>query len=113
MTVGHDRGEAVFHAFPDGTELYRYGTDRFTPEGADEDGEGEAEPLVDWDGGYLDAANAVILVTDREEEITVPYVVDLPTGAVRGRLTGDPRPHGDGTWTTVGPDARLTLWTLG
>ncbi|MFJ2193765.1 hypothetical protein ACIOJE_38415 [Kitasatospora sp. NPDC087861] len=120
MTVGHGEEDAVFHAFPDGTELCRFAVDRFlTPAGPGEDGntdddEGE-EPHIAWSGGYLDASTAVVTVAGETEddEWTIPYVVDLSSGAIRGRLAAEPRLRGDGTWTTVDDQGQLTLWELG
>jgi hypothetical protein len=86
MTVGHALEDVVLHSFPDGTELCGFAVDRF-PEGA-----GVGDPHLGWNGGYLDAATAVITVAGQteDEEWSVPYVVDLPSGAIRGRLAADP-----------------------
>ncbi|GGU56207.1 hypothetical protein ACIG0C_09540 [Kitasatospora aureofaciens] len=121
MTVGHGEDDAVFHAFPDGTELCRFAVERFlTPAAADEDGSTDdndevEEPHIAWSGGYLDAATAVITVAGETEddEWNIPYVVDLASGAIRGRLAAEPRLRGDGSWTTVDDHGGLTLWKLG
>jgi hypothetical protein len=119
MTVGHGEEDAVFHSFPDGAELCRFAVDRFVAQAvADEDanlGDDDADVHVAWSGGYLDATTAVITLAGETEddEWSIPYVVDLPTGAIRGRLPADPQLRGDGTWTTVDEHGRLTLWELG
>lgn len=120
MTVGHGEDDSVFHAFPDGTELCRFAVDRFlAPAGAGGDGNADddesEEPHIAWSGGYLDATTAVITVAGETEddEWSIPYVVDLSSGAIRGHLAAEPRLRGDGTWTTVDDHGRLTLWELG
>jgi len=57
----------------------------------------------------------VITVTGETEddEWNIPYVVDLSSGAIRGRLAAEPRLRGDGTWNTVDDQGQLTLWELG
>ncbi|SEL87049.1 hypothetical protein [Streptacidiphilus jiangxiensis] len=85
MTVGHDADNAVFHSFPDGTELCRFAVDRFVAQaGANEDAsigdEEDDDAHVAWSGGYLDSATAVITIAGETEddEWSVPYVVDCP-----------------------------------
>ncbi|WP_052438327.1 hypothetical protein [Streptacidiphilus jiangxiensis] len=120
MTVGHGEEDAVFHSFPDGTELCSFAVDRFLAQAGaagdanagDQDGE---DSHVAWSGGYLNATTAVITIAGETEddEWSIPYVVDLPSGAVLGRLPSEPQLRGDGTWTTVDESGRLTLWELG
>ena len=115
MTVDHEQADAAFHTFPAGERTRVVEPDELPrPEVDDE----EAEVVVGWGGGYLDASTAVVIVewqTD-EDEGRAFHLVDLSTGAVLGQLDVPEDDHdvelpGDGTWITRDEQGRSTRWT--
>jgi hypothetical protein len=107
MTVDHEyQSDVTFHAYPDGEASLRLSVEAF--------GYGTDDAAVGWDGGYLDAATAIVTIQGRtdDEEWHDHYRVDLRTGQVGARFDGnsaapdDLELLGDGSWLTTDADGR-------
>lgn len=98
MTVDHGRCDVAFHAFPSGEEVLQLPIEAFGYEYGDE--------FIDWNGGFLNADVAVIMITGElhDEEWHHYYKVSLRTGKSLGRFEvqsseiGSCQTLGDNTW---------------
>jgi hypothetical protein len=102
MTVEHGQDDAAFHAYPDGSVVARVSVEAL--------GHDPGDAFVEWIGGYVDPATAVVTVVgedEDEEEWFRRYLVSPHTGAVLAPLDTPSRdvydiePLGDGTWLTT------------
>jgi hypothetical protein len=80
MTVDHGRCDVAFHTFPSGEEVLRVPIEDSGYEYGDE--------FIDWNGGFLNADIAVIVITGElnDEEWYHYYEVDLRSGKPLGRF---------------------------
>lgn len=108
MTVHHEQEDVAFHAYPGGEIQARVNVDRIVID--------PAETFVEWTGGYLDAATAVVVVggeDENEQEWWSHYRIDAHTGEVLGPLRVDTvdaydlRPLGDGSYLVTDTDGTL------
>ncbi|MEV0674908.1 hypothetical protein AB0I60_00155 [Actinosynnema sp. NPDC050436] len=108
LTADHAQEDVALHTFPDGEVVARLAVDDF--------GHDPGEVFVEWSGGFLDAATAVVaLVGETDgEDWTRYHLVDVEGGQPLGVLDTPPdgsegiRPLGDGSWLTFDPAGRPT-----
>ncbi|MET8146851.1 hypothetical protein ACIBSW_14285 [Actinoplanes sp. NPDC049668] len=113
MTVDHDNADAAFHTYPDGAVVARVSIEALGHEPLD--------AFIEYAGGYVDDATAVVTVageTEDEEEWFERYLVDPHTGEVGRRLDApsahqhDFEPLGDGSWLSTTDAGQLRRHTL-
>ncbi|MEV6521030.1 hypothetical protein AB0M43_03695 [Longispora sp. NPDC051575] len=106
MTVDHSQQDVAFHAHPGGEVLVVVTVAEL----------GDEEAAMEWSGGYLDPATAVVTLvgeTGDGEDWHRHALLDPGTGAVLGDLAAGSRdPYdlelvGDGSWLTTDADGRV------
>ncbi|MEH0822750.1 MULTISPECIES: hypothetical protein [unclassified Micromonospora] len=140
MTLSHEEDEITFWTFPEGQRQLSLTLDAFGPpiagvngadntelDDADENDEQDDEFAADvevedlarfgFDGGYLDAARAMILVDDTGDmEEHRHFLVDVATGRpltqLRVAATETPMLLGDGSWLSIGDEGKVTRWRM-
>lgn len=108
MTVDQGRYDVTFHVFPSGKVVLQVPVETFGYEYF-----GDDEAGMEWNGGFLNADNAVVTIAGEKDdkEWHRHYIIDLRTGTPRGRFEAysrdkyDFEPLGDGTWIVSGPDS--------
>ncbi|MET0134439.1 MAG: hypothetical protein ABW215_12695 [Kibdelosporangium sp.] len=131
MTVGYDRSDVAFHAFPDGEVLHGISLDEL---GDQEAGE---EPRISWSGGYVDSTTVAVGIEygndqDRDNQNTgyqttayqntayqdtayqntAYHLVGLADDSRLETIDKPVQPLGDGTLITEDDQGRLSRWTL-
>jgi hypothetical protein len=110
MTVDHDNADAAFHTYLDGAVVARVPAEDL----------GHDEAFIEYAGGYLDDATAVVTVageTGDEQQWYERHLVDPVTGRVRGRLDApsagpdDFIALGDGSWLSTDGEGGLRRHT--